>query len=439
MWKTACPLLTLLVISGVSLPASAENLLEIYRLAVTSDPALRAAEAARSANLEIKPQSRALLFPEIDLSANTTENRQDINLPSDSPGFTRFKSSGYSINLVQPVFNYGIYAGVRQADARVAQANAEYDAAQQELMVRVADRYFNVLAAQDSLEFARAEKAAIQRQLEQSRSRFEVGLIPITDINEAQARFDLTTAQEIAADNLLANNREILREVTGQLHLSLAPLTRQTPLPAPQPADIEQWVDTALQQNLQVTAARFSTQVARQQIDVQRAANYPTLDIVGSYSVSETGGGRFGGSEIEGSTIGLELNAPLFRGGLNSSLTREAEFLHSQARELLEQQQRAVSRQTRVSYLGVLANISRVHALEQAVLSNQSAVDASQAGLEVGTRTSVDVLDAQRELFLAKSDYARARYDYILETLRLKQAAGTLSLTDLEQINSWLE
>ncbi len=425
----------------VALPAltHAENLLDIYQLAADSDPTLRAAEAGHSASLEIKPQSRALLFPSIDLSANKTANRQDIKLSTNSPGVVNFESSGYSINLVQPVFNFGIYAGLRQADARIGQADAEYASAQQDIIVRVAQRYFDVLAAQDNLEFVRSEKTSIQRQLEQSRARFEVGLIPITDINEAQARFDLTVSQEIAADNQLAASREMLREITGRFHESLASVRKQIPLPAPEPADVEQWTDTALKQNLQITAAQFAAQVAREEIGVRRAASYPTLDIVGSYSLAESGGGRFGGSEVQGSSIGLQLNAPLFRGGLNGSRTREAEFLHNQASEVLEQQQRTVSRQTRVSYLTVLAHISRVKALEQAVVSNQAALEASQAGLEVGTRTPVDVLDAQRALFSAKSDYARARYDYIVESLRLKQAAGTLSPADLQQINTWLE
>lgn len=418
---------------------NAQDLLDIYQLASQGDPQLKAAEAARLAILETKPQSRALLFPSIDLSADISANRQDIQLPFDSPGVTYFKSSGYALNLVQPVYNQSTLSALRQADVRIGQADAEYGVAQQELIVRTSARYFDVLAALDNLKFARAEKNAIARQLEQNVQRFEVGLIAVTDINEAQARYDLTLAEEIAAQNQLATSREALREVTGQYHENLAPLIDQIPLVSPEPTDIEKWAETALKQNLQINAADFAAQVARAEIDRQRAAGYPKLDIVGSHAFSDSGGGRFGGAEILGSSIGLQLTAPLYKGGLITSRTREAQHRHTQAREFLEQQQRAVLRQTRAAYLGVLANISRVNALQQAVVSSQSALDATQAGLEVGTRTAVDALDTQRDLFRAKRDYARVRYDYVLETLRLKQAAGILSQSDLEQINAWLK
>ncbi|MEW6353194.1 MAG: TolC family outer membrane protein [Pseudomonadota bacterium] len=430
----------MLLISGALLvpwSASAQDLAAVYELAAENDPQLRAAAAARAATQEAKPQSRALLFPTLSLDANTNYNDLDIRAPAI--GTSRFNSNGYTLNLTQPVYRHETYAQIRQADARIGQAEAEYSAAQQELIVRVATRYFDVLAAQDNLEFAHAEKESIARQLEQSRQRFDVGLVAITDVHEAQARYDLAVAQEIDAENQLSTARETLREVTGRYHEDLAPLMTKIPLLTPEPSNIETWVDTALKQNLQISAADFAAQVAREEIDRRRAGHYPTLDIVGSSGYTHSGGGRFGASQIDSNVIGIQLNAPLFQGGLVNARVREAEHLRTQALEILEQQRRAVLRQTRASYLSVLAGISRVDALGQAIVSNQSALDAAEAGLEVGTRTAVEVLDARRELFRAKRDYARARYDYILETLRLKQAAGTLSPSDVQQINTWLQ
>jgi outer membrane protein len=428
----------------LSATANAEDLVDIYQLAKQSDPQLQAALAARQATREIKPQARSALFPTIGLTAKGGLTRLDITLTDDGDdgfggGRSNFSNSGYALTLVQPLYSRVTSAALRQADALLGQADAVFATAQQELVLRVATRYFDVLAALDNLGFARAEKISIARQLEQSIQRFDVGLIAITDVNEAQARYDLALAQEIAADNQVANTREALREVTGTFHENLALLGEQTPLPSPDPSNIEKWAEAARAQNFQVTAAEFATQAAREEIDRQRAGHFPSVDLVGTTSFSDFGGGRFGGSQTNDDSISVQVTAPIFQGGFVTSRTREAQFRFTQARELLEQQQRAVVRQARASYLNVIANISQVDALQQAVKSNQSALDATQAGLDVGIRTAVDVLDAQRLLFQARRDLARSRYDYILETLRLKQAAGSLSPIDLEQINRWLK
>ena len=438
MHRTTLPILAALLLAAIG-NVQAQDLVEIYRLALQSDPQLRGAEAQRLAALEAKPQSRALLFPTINANANATRNQLDTDEPASAAGTTQFGSSGYTLNLSQPVYNRDTYVQLRQADARIAQAEAVFAGAEQDLITRTATRYFDVLAAEDNLEFARAEKKAIARQLEQNQQRFEVGLVAVTDVQEAQARYDAAIAQEIAAERQLESSREALREITGQEHEGLAPITQQLPLISPNPTDIEQWASTAQQQNLQVLAAQHAAEVAREEIERQRSGHYPSVDIVGTHVFSDSGGGRFGASETLTDSISLQLTAPIFQGGLVTSRTREAQFRHTQARENLDQQQRAVVRQARDSYFGVIANISQVKALAQAVGSSQTALEATQAGLEVGTRTSVDVLDAQRELFRNQRDYSRARYDYILETLRLKQSAGTLSPTDLEQINTWLK
>lgn len=421
------------------LTAAAENLMDIYNLAKSNDPAYRGAEAAWHAALEAKPQSRALLFPSVNVSANRTENDQTINQPVASAGKSSFSSDGYTLSLTQPVYHHDYFVGLKQADAQVGQANANYRADQQDLMLRSAERYFAVLSAQDNLEFARAEKKAVARQLEQTQKRFEVGLIAITDVHEARAQFDLTIAREIEAENALSNSREELAEITGQNHEHFSVLASSLPLINPEPADIDQWTTTAEAQNLRLIAAQRAAEIAKHEISRQRAGHLPTLDLVGNSTNTYSGGGRFGESDIDNDSISLQFSINLFQGGAVSSKVREAEHLRTQANENRELQRRAVLRSTRQAYNGVLAAISRVKALKQALVSSESALEATEAGFEVGTRTIVDVLVALRGKFAAKRDYSQARYDYILGTLSLKQAAGMVDVSDLEKINNWLQ
>ncbi|WP_126456882.1 TolC family outer membrane protein [Sulfuriflexus mobilis] len=416
----------------------AGGLTDAYRQALESDPQLRAAEAARGALGEAGPQSLALLLPSLNLSANTTANDVETTQSSFFPNNSEeYNSNGYNLTLTQPIYHHDYWVGLRQADATVAQAEADYAAARQELIVRVATAYFDVLAAQDTLEFARAEKEATARQLEQAKQRFEVGLIAITDVHEAQAQYDLTVAQEIVAENTLANTREALQEITGQYDEALQVLREEIPLLNPEPYNIDAWVTQARDQNLSLRAAEFSATAAREEINRQRAGHYPTLDLVATQSNSLSH--SITGREVDSETLALQLNVPLFAGGAVNSRTREAHYRSEEARHRLEQTRRSVKRQTRDAYLGVLAGISRVKALKQAVLSNEKALEATQTGFEVGTRTIVDVLLSQRELFRAQRDYSRSRYDYLLNTFRLKQAAGSLAQTDVEAINGWLK
>ncbi len=444
MVRTCAKYLVILILIGSTPPTSANtgpaSLYEIYQLALENDPQYRAVEAAYHATLETKSQSRALLFPSINLSANRTENRQNT-LASDffTLGIQDFNSSGYTLSLKQPLFNYDYFIQLRQSDDSIGEARAKLSAAQQELMVRTSERYFDALAAADDLEFVRAEKRATERQLEQTRQRFEVGLIAITDVHEAHAVYDLITAQEILADNLLSSQHEALAEVTGRYHKTLSILSDETPLITPDPADISKWGDTALNQNFQLIAAEFVYNRALEEIKRQRAGHLPTFELNASRIYSNSKGGNFGNNESENQAIELRLNMPLFQGGAISANVRQARHLAEQSRENFEQQRRATLRQARDAYLSVLAEINRVKALGQAVVSAQSALDATEAGLEVGTRTTVDVLDARRDLYRAQRDHARSRYDYILHTLRLKQAAGILSSEDLKQVNSWLQ
>jgi len=319
----------------------------------------------------------------------------------------------------------------------VAQADAQYEAARQDLIVRVAQAYFNILTAQDNLEFAQAEKKAIAHQLDQARQRYNVGLSAITDVKEAKASYDLAVASEITAQNQLDTAREGLREIIGQSPASIAPLA-QVRLVSPHPQDIKRWVDTALSQNLGVLASEAATRVAKDDVERQRSGRYPSLDVVASHSYSDNIGAGFGSKGTD-SSIGLQLSIPLYSGGAINSRTRQAADLYSEAQDNLEKQRRTTVVQTRDAYLTVEADISHVKALKQSLASTQTALEATQAGFQVGTRTIVDVLNAEQQVFGAKRDYAKARYGYILATLKLKQAAGTLNATDLDQINAWLK
>lgn len=431
--------LSLVIASAI---ARADTLLDIYRSAAASDPQLRQAEAAYRAVEETKHQARAQLLPQIALNANLSRDRQEV-LSSTSQFFqpaTIYSSTkGYDLSLSQALYHRDLFVQLRETDAATAQAEASYQAAQQDLAVRATDRYFKVLAAADNLNFAQAEKKANQHLLEQAKQRFDVGLIAITDVHEAQAAYDLAVAQEITAESQLAISREELREVTGNFPASLQPLKEKVPLPPPEPADVEKWVEIALQQNFQLLAAQAGADKARQDVELDRAGHYPKLDLVASYGYSDVSAGLFGGSEINDSKIGLQFSLPLYQGGGTTSRIQAALYRLTQTKEVFEQQRRSTDRQTRSAYLTVTDAINSVNALAQALVSTQSALDATQAGYEVGTRTIVDVMQSQSNLFDAKRNYAKARYNYVVSSLRLKEAAGMLSALDIEEINRWLE
>ncbi|OOZ38898.1 hypothetical protein BOW53_13810 [Solemya pervernicosa gill symbiont] len=418
------------------LAASAENLMEVYHQAQQSDPTFKAAEATYRAAQEAKPQSQALLLPNISFSVDAGANR--VNQYEPSSGEASYGSVGYGLSLSQPIYHSDYNAQLRQADATVLQAEATLAAEQQALLLRVAESYFGVLAAHDALKFARAEKGAIARQLEQAKKRFEVGLIAITDVHEAQAAFDLAVSQEIDAQNGLTNSYEALSEVTGVSTQNLSLLGEQMQLLNPSPEDIEAWAEAALKDNLTLKAVRHGLETAREEVTRQRAGHAPTLDLVGSHSYSKADGGITSESERNTTSLMLQLNVPIYSGGAVNSRTREAEENYTAAKQNVEAQRRSVLRQTRDAYRGVDSSISKVNALKQALVSTGSALEATEAGFEVGTRTIVDVLNAQSEQHRARNNYANARYDYILNTLRLKQAAGRLEPNDLEQINAWL-
>lgn len=419
--------------------AYAADLVDVYQMSLDSDPILRAQAASRQAVGELDDQARAAFLPQIDLSAGTTRIWEDSSSQRFA-GEAEYNDHGYTLNLVQPLYRRENFIQRRQADIAIEGAEAQYRFAEQALVVRVAERYFDVLGRQDDLRFAEAEQEAIARQLGEARQRLEVGLATITDITEAEAAADLAEAEVIAAETALANSREQLRETTGQYLSDLAGLTADVTLPRPQPADPDAWSERALIENPALKVAGFNVETAREEIEIQRSGHYPTLDLVAQKDFSSQSDSNLSGSsKTHAELIGVEVNLPIFAGGAVSSRTREAGFRLDEAMENEEQQRRAVMRQAREAYNSVSAGISRVNALERAVASNEKALEATEVGFEVGTRTTVDVLNARRELFRARRDYTNARYEYLVNTLRLKQAAGIVGAEDLSQINDWLE
>ena len=416
------------LLSAVWSAASAANLFEVFESALASDPEFLASGAEHRAARELRPQALAELRPNVRLSFDTNWNERQRSRD--------YRSDNLALEVVQPIYRLDRRIAVDQADDRIARADALYAAARQDLMVRVAERYFRVLEAEDELGFAQATLEAFEQQLAQSRQRFEVGLIAITDVEEAKAGFDLSRAQLIAAENALDIAREALRETTGEYREKLAPLGEMQ-LVMPEPADIDKWTEIALERNLRLVAARHDADTARREIERIQAANSQTLDAVGSFGLNNSAsGGSLG--ETRRASAGLRWGFSLYSGGSVLSRTRESRHLYQRSLQVLERERRRAQRETRGAYLGVDSGISRVHALEQAVRSSATAAEAIEAGFQVGTRTSVDVLDAQRDLFRARRDLSEARYGYILNVLRLKRAAGTLSQDDLRLISIWL-
>lgn len=436
--------------------AHAVSLLEIYQQALQSDPRIHEAEARRLASLEAAPQARGVLLPQVSFGGDWTKSEDSgtsIQFDSTTNEFRPVQSDSdaeairWQFTLRQTLFRWDQIVGLRQADKVVAKAEADREAAQQDLIVRVTQRYFDVLAAEDRLGAIHANRTAIARQLEQAKQRFDVGLIAITDVQESQAAHDQSVADEIGAKRTLATAREFLREITGEYVSELSAPGDELPLNSPDPEDQASWTNLAMEQNLLLVAARLDERLARDEISFRRNGHYPTIDLVASTSDFDSNADRnvdntgFNPADSEGDndSIAVQFNIPLFAGGTTSSRVREAVFLHRASRENLQRVTRETERQTRDAYLGVISEISRVKALKQAVSSSQTALEATQAGFEVGTRTIVDVLNSQFTLYQSITNYEQSRYDYILNVMRLKQAAGTLQVQDLEMLEQWLE
>lgn len=414
------------------LPAYAADLKEVYMLAIENDPTIQAAFAALKANEQALPQAIAQMIPNISGNFTTSGTDDSVSFFGD------YNTQNYGITLTQPIFHPEHWAQLEQARHISKGARATYLSATQELIIRVANQYFAVLGALDDLTFAQSQRKAFARELEQSQQRFEVGLIAITAVQEAKARHDNAIANEIAAQNAVFDQYEELREIIGRPlseGVTLFPITHPLALVPPTPNDQESWVRSSHRYNLNVYAAKENAEQLKALIGYQAAGHFPKFDFQANVSRNKAPPPfPFNLPNVQ-KTVTLNVSIPLFSGGGVISRTQEAAARYQEAMKILEREQRTADSDTRQAYRGILTAISGVEALAQAVISNRSALEATQAAYEVGTRTMVDVLNAQSNLLAAERDHAKARYRYLLEGLKLKQASGILNMEDLCAVN----
>jgi outer membrane protein len=455
-----------LLTAATAVPA--KDLIGVFEDALKNDPQIRAADANRLAQREARPQALAALLPQLSgtaaITRDTMNDRVDTlgvnanNQPILAPPQTNSivtTTKQWSLNLQQNVFSWANWMSLRAASSQVAQAEATYQAAEQTLVLRVAQAYFTVLSAQDVLEAQQASLEAISRQLDQANQRFEVGQIAITDVQEAKAARDTAAAAVIAAKRTLATAEDQLQEITSQKYDALAKPGADMPLNMPEPADENQWVNVSLDQNLSLISSRLAADIARENVRVAFGGHLPTIDIAAFNSYSRASANeRLSGQDFNGQNfnqnfnnvmtrnhdrqVALQVTVPLFSGGLTQSRVRQAQFFWIAAKEQVVQTSRATERQARDAYLGVISGIARVQALRQALESSRTALEATEAGYEVGTRTALDVLNARRTLVQAQTEYSGSRYDYIVSVLQLHLAAGNLNFAQLAAINPWL-
>ena len=433
------PLLLALAIAATAPGmAHAEDLMQAYRQARQNDPQLALADANRRSTHEGIYQARAALLPQVDASLGISQDNRGVydNL-GDYSGHRR--SRQLSLNLSQSVFDLSRIEDLKAADKLSSSQNAQYKAAAQNLMVRVASAYLNVLTAKDQVQFSKANEKSLARELDQAQQRFKVGLSPITDVQDAKAQHDAATAQLIRAENALDDAREALAQITGQPVHDLKVLRDKVPLDSPTPDNISDWVHTALQNNPSILAQQFNVDAAQDQISSARAGHLPTISANVSYGKGANWN-RLGYTRVPSSTtIGLTLRVPLFSGGLTQSQVRQSIAQRDAAQDGLVSQRRQIIRNTRNYFRSVNAGISEVEATRQAVISSKSALEATEAGFKVGTRTIVDVLIGQQNLISAQQSYSQARHQFVLNRLLLKQAAGTITIKDLEAVNALLQ
>jgi len=419
------------------------DLVQILRDAFANDAQYASARATRDAALEALPQGLAGLLPTISASAFTQMNNLDISFRGALPTSNREgNSNAITFSLTQPVFNWNNLMVYREAGFKAAQAEAQFSQATQDLIVRVSQAYFDVLASQDSLAFIQAQKTAISEQLAQAKRNFEVGTATITDTHEAQARYDLATSQEIAAQNDLEIRKRALQQIIGKFPERLAPIKPSVEVNPPKPATMEEWASAAESQGFPVRAQEAAVEIAIREIDRIRAGHLPTLNLVGNYGQSSQGISTTGisnvASDVTNRNIGLQLAIPLYAGGNVSSQIRQAIANREKAQQDLEFSRRSAALSARQAFLGVTNGIAQVKALEAALTSSQSALDSNKLGYEVGVRINIDVLNAQQQVFSTKRDLSKARYDTVVNGLKLKAAAGSLSDTDVEEVNRLL-
>ncbi|WP_334189827.1 TolC family outer membrane protein [Noviherbaspirillum sp.] len=434
------PLIAALIAGAfLSLNASADDLLQVYKEALVYDAQIASARAALEAGQEREVQARAGLLPTVALSGSY--NRSDLNSRSGGISTDRnFNAKGYTLSMSQPLFRLANWETYQQGKLSTAVSEAQFAQAQQDLIVRVAQAYFDVLSAQDALGTVEAQKTAITEQLALAKRSFEVGTATITDTHEAQARFDLSLAQEAAARSELEIRRAALQQIIGRQAGALATLRPGVKINAPEPSAIEPWVLSAEQQNFNVLSQQLALEIAQREIKRNRATHYPTVDLVASRSYNDQTGTALSptGSVSNNNAVGVQLAIPLFSGFAITSRVREAIALEDQARANLDTIRRTAAQGARQAFLGVNSGLVQVRALEAAEISSQSALESNRLGYQVGVRINIDVLNAQQQLFTTRRDLARARYDTIVNGLRLKAAAGTLKEEDVVLVNTLL-
>ncbi len=439
--------LALLLAVGFAGSAWGADLLSVYRDALAYDAQFAAARATLEAGREKLPQGRAGLLPVVSLSSSTTWNDADSQRRTEGAQLysAKYNTNAWSVTLTQPLFRWQNWEAYNQGELQVVQAEALFGVARQDLMVRAAQAYFDVLLAREVVATSAAQKAAIAEQLESAKRNFEVGTATITDTHEAQSRYDLAVATEIAAQNDLQVKEQALRTITGKEETALKNLRPGVLIPPPQPAEIGKWADAAESANFSVQSAQAGLEIATREISRQRAGHYPTVDLVVARNHNAATGGLSSsqlvgaGSDSNSSTIGLQLAIPIFSGGLTASRDREAVALREKAAADLENARRTAALQARQAFLGVTSGLSQVRAYEAALTSSQSALESNRLGYEVGVRINIDVLNAQSQLYDTRQKLAKARLDTLVAQLRLKAAAGTLSEDDLAAINALLE
>jgi outer membrane protein len=421
-------------------PALAMDLVETYEKALSYDSGIAAAQASFEAQQAGSDVTRSELLPQ--LGAFGEANYVDVDGPNQDNSYREY---AYGVQLTQPLFQADAWFRYDASQFQTDSARAQYNLAQQQLILDVATAYFNVLRAQDTVTTTMAAETAIQRQYEQAQERFDVGLIAITEVYEARASYDDTRSQRIVAENQLNVAREQLARLTGEFAEDLENLRQSFPLNRPDPMDPAAWEMTALDQNWSIQSAIYDLNVSEANLRASKAGHYPTLDLNASYGKTKTDGLEDPSSfqmQRDGTTtqgvIGLTLNVPLYTGGGTQASVRQQRSLVTVAEQSLQTVRRDVRVSTRSLFLTVNNNIETASALEQTIVSRRSALDATRAGYEVGTRNIVEVLDAERAYYVALRDFANARYDYVINTLQLKQAAGTLSPQDLAALNNWL-
>lgn len=426
--------------------AGAADLLQVYRLAQENDPQFLAARYQADAGREKEAQGLSGLLPTLGASANTQWNDIDRDLRgSNVSAKAKYNSNGYTVTLTQPLFRLQNIAAYQQGKVQAAQAEAQFVQAQQELILRVAQAYFDVLLAEVNLRSLQAQKVAIAQQLEQAKKNFEVGTATIVDTHEAQSRFDLATAQEIAADSDLEIKRRALEVIVGRDPGLLASLRQDSRLEPPQPSVMKHWVEAAEQGAVPVQVQQYAVEIAEREVTRNRAGHYPTLDAVVAHgnaaqsaALPLSTGPVSPGFDTVSNTAALQLNIPLFQGGFVNSKTREAEASREAARQQLEATRRNAAQAARQSFLGVTNGTAQVAALKAALVSSESSLESNKVGYEVGVRIGIDVLNAEQQLSATRRDYARAWHDTLLAQLRLKAAVGTLEEADLAKVNALL-